>query len=70
MKYTKVEAGNYKAENGMTIRKKVSKNIWTGRAMSSREDTWHVYDASGKNVKVTITLREAKNFVETGSIFG
>ena len=38
--------------------------------MSSREDTWHVYDASGKNVKVTITLREAKNFVETGSIFG
>lgn len=70
MKFTKVKEGLYRAENGMRIVKKEAVNIWTGRPMGSRETRWHIFDETGKKVEVTITLKEAKRFVETGSIFG
>jgi len=64
MKFTKIDAGIYKSENGYTIKKKVAMNIFTGRPMSSRETRWHIFNENNEKVDWTFTLKEAKELVE------
>lgn len=63
MKVTKIEAGWYKTDNGYHISKYTPRNIWTGRAMSSREVRWYIYDKDHNKIGWTFTLKEAKEYV-------
>ena len=63
MKYEKIADGIYKAENGMTIKRHNTTNIFTGRVMSG-ETRWYIYDISGAKIDWTFTLKEAKEVVE------
>ena len=62
MKFRKIEAGFYMAENGMTIHKHVPRNIFTGRPMES-EVTWRIYK-NGIYIDDAITLKRAKETIE------
>ena len=62
MTFKKIEAGIYKSENGYTIKKVVSTNIFTGKPMS--DSIWYIYNSDNKSVAVALTLKEAKELVE------
>lgn len=60
--FVRVVAGVYKSNDGYTIRKKVFRNIFTGRNMS--EFVWEIYDTNNVKVDSALTLKEAKSLVE------
>lgn len=62
MKFTKIETGLYRAENGIEIRKKTFTNMFTGRTMSGA--VWHIFKDNEK-IDFANTLTEAKRIVET-----
>lgn len=62
MKYTKVADGIYKSESGYTIKKNVSRNIFTGRDMAGC--VWHIFNSDNEKVDFGLTLKEAKHIVE------
>lgn len=65
MKYTRIEAGRYIADNGMKIVRHIPKNMFTGRQMNYGEARWHIYNANGEKITDwAFTLKEAKQIVE------
>ena len=63
MKYTKVSAGKYKADNGYVIKSNAGINIWTGRMMKTT--FWYVLDEQGNDTYLGgCTLNEAKRNIE------
>lgn len=59
MKFEKISAGHYRAENGFRIKKvKPSYNI-------NINQIWFIYDAEGHKIEhVAFTMEEAKNIVK------
>ena len=62
MKFTKIHAGLYKSENGMTIKSNASKGMFTGRMMKA--DFWYILDSEGTRIDGACTFKEAKQIVE------
>ena len=64
MKFTKIKTGIYKSENGYTIKKNASMNIFTGKPMSSENTRWYIYNSNNEKIDWAFTLKEAKEIVE------
>jgi hypothetical protein len=64
MKFTKIDNGIYKSENGYTIKKHVPMNQFTGRPMNTSETRWYIYNSNNEKINWAFTLKEAKEIVE------
>lgn len=64
MKFTKIDSGIYKSENGYKIKKHNPMNMFTGRPMSSESTRWYIYNENNEKIDWTFTLKEAKEIVE------
>ena len=62
MRFSRIQEGQYKAENGMIIKSNAGKNIFTARMM--KPTFWYIYNEAGERIDGGMTLREAKHIIE------